>query len=274
MPTRKQLAEIKKLQHICESHEAIQLKLNWDMLRTREENENADFFHYKNGELVGFLGLYGFGNKIELCGMVHPQFRRKGIFSNLLANSMKIISKLNYTTILLNAPSESATAKAFLEKFPCEYAITEYQMKWSAADLNLNRDVTLRKAELADFDTEIQLDVQCFGFCETDAKQYNERTKHDETQQFYMIDYHENTVGKLRIGHIDGEAWIYGFAVLPQFQGMGIGRKALSNSVIEENRNGYPIFLEVEAKNLHALRLYESCGFKTFHSQDYYILKK
>ncbi|WP_099156690.1 GNAT family N-acetyltransferase [Virgibacillus ndiopensis] len=274
MLTTKQLKDIEELQRICDSRDKIQLKLNWDMLRTREDNENNDFFHYENGELVGFLGLYGFGSKIEICGMVHPHYRRKGIFSRLLTVSMKLITKHDNTTILLNAPSASFTAQNFLEKYPCRYTFTEYQMKWVTTDLLSDEEVTLRKAKPDDLDSEVRLDVLCFGFSETDAKQYNERIKNDETQQFYMIDYHKKNVGKLRIAHTDGEAWIYGFAVLPQFQGMGIGRKALSKSIILENRKGYPIFLEVEAKNSHALGLYESCGFQIFHSQDYYKVEK
>ncbi|MFS0658872.1 hypothetical protein AB1L07_08555 [Niallia alba] len=37
-----------------------------------------------------------------------------------------------------------------------------------------------------------------------------------------------------------------------------------------EEAKGLPIFLEVEAKNARALKLYESCGFKSYHAQDYY----
>ena len=73
---------------------------------------------------------------------------------------------------------------------------------------------------------------------------------------------------------MNGDSWIYGFAVFPELQGKGIGRKALSKVVKMENEKGLSIFLEVEAKNAHALRLYESCGFKRFHSQDYYKLNE
>jgi ribosomal protein S18 acetylase RimI-like enzyme len=37
-----------------------------------------------------------------------------------------------------------------------------------------------------------------------------------------------------------------------------------------ERQKGLPVFLEVEAENAHALKLYEVCGFKSYHSQDYY----
>jgi ribosomal protein S18 acetylase RimI-like enzyme len=87
-----------------------------------------------------------------------------------------------------------------------------------------------------------------------------------------MIEWEGKSVGKMRISHTDGEAWIYGFAVHPDFQGRGIGRKALINVVLEQHQNGFPVFLEVEAKNANALKLYEACGFRAYHSQDYYVM--
>ena len=38
-------------------------------------------------------------------------------------------------TILLNAPTESQTAKEFLKNIPCSLAMVEYQMKWQKMEL-------------------------------------------------------------------------------------------------------------------------------------------
>ncbi|MGV2806599.1 GNAT family N-acetyltransferase, partial [Clostridium perfringens] len=80
----------------------------------------------------------------------------------------------------------------------------------------------------------------------------------------------EETVGKLRVSREDGQAWIYGFSILPEYQGRGIGRKALRQVVKEQSSAGFTVHLEVETRNDHALRLYESVGFKSVHVQDYY----
>ncbi|MDM5200680.1 hypothetical protein QUF79_21915 [Fictibacillus enclensis] len=84
MELQQQLSEIKKLQQQCQAEENLQLKLNWDMLEQRDGNRKEDFFHYEEGELCAFLGIYGFGSKAELCGMVLPACRRKGVFTKLL----------------------------------------------------------------------------------------------------------------------------------------------------------------------------------------------
>ncbi|MEH7343505.1 GNAT family N-acetyltransferase [Bacillus sp. JJ1532] len=268
MLTSKQLTDIKELQQACEASESFELKLNWDMLKTRTGKDKEDFFYYEDEKLVGFIGLYGFGNKVEICGMVHPDFRRKGIFTGLYQVALHEVKEKGYRKVLLNAPTNSKSAKGFLETVSCNYSLSEYQMKWEETELNISEDVTLKLSAPDDFELEVQLEVQCFGFEEEEARAFN--TQRFDDDQYLIILFNGKAVGKIRVSHLDGEAGIYGFAVLPEFQGNGIGRKALTNIVIKEHKAGFPIFLEVEAKNAHALRLYESCGFRAYHSQDYY----
>lgn len=272
MLTKEELKNIKSLQKTCEKEGNLQLKLNFDMLESRSEMRKEDFFHYEDGMLVGFLGSYYFGNKVEICGMVHPDYRRRGIFSNLLKEALEEAKKREARTILLNAPNESQSAKEFLKNVPCTLAMVEYQMKWEKPlDILDDPAVTVRPSiSEEDVEAEIQLDVQCFGLNEKEARQYKLETKDLDTDKRLMIEAEGRIAGKMRLSEMNGESWIYGFAVFPELQGKGIGRKALSKVVKMQDEKGFEIFLEVEAKNAHALGLYESCGFRSYHSQDYY----
>ncbi|MFJ7727379.1 GNAT family N-acetyltransferase [Neobacillus sp. NPDC097160] len=271
MLTGKQLNDIKALQEVCENEGGFQLKLNFDMLKNREENNKEDFFHYEDERLVGFLGSYGFGNKVELCGMVHPDYRRRGIFSRLLQMGLVEAENQNRKTVLLNAPTDSQSAKAFLKNIPCTFSVAEYQMKWQKTELIEDPAVTLRPSfSNDDREAEIQLEVLGFGLNESEAREMNQRIREISSDQRLIIEANGITAGKMRVSETNGEAWIYGFAIFPELRGKGIGRKALSKVVKMEDQKGLPIFLEVEAKNAHALGLYESCGFRSYHSQDYY----
>lgn len=278
MLSKNQLKDIEKLQRYCEKNVPFQLKLNWEMLQGRASDEKHDFFHYVNDDLVGFLGLYGFGSKIEICGMVKPEYRRQGIFTKLFKEALHVINEGNYEEILLNTPASSSSGKAFVMKQSCQYTMTEHQMKHTGQGKQSNevhkddKNLVLRGAVAADLDTEVHLDVSCFGFSEDEAKQYNERIKQDPTQQFYMIDYNLMTIGMIRVAHYNNEAWIFGFAISPKHQGQGYGKKTLLKIIKQEQENGYPLFLEVETQNAHALKLYEACGFRSYQSQDYYAL--
>jgi ribosomal protein S18 acetylase RimI-like enzyme len=271
MLTKEKLYEIKALQEICEKEGRLQLKLNFDMLESRTGNRKEDFFYYEDGKLVGFLGSYYFGNKVEICGMVHPNYRRRGIFSKLLEDALEEAEKREARTILLNAPTESESAKQFLKRIPCSLSMVEYQMKWQKTELSEDPSVTVRPSYSdEDLEAEIQLDVQCFGLDEKEARQYKQETKDLDSDLRLIIEAVGRIAGKIRLSEMNGEAWIYGFSIFPELQGKGIGRKALSKVVKMEDQKGLSIFLEVEAKNAHALKLYESCGFISYHSQDYY----
>lgn len=271
MLTHEELAAIKVLQEICEEEGGFHLKLNDDMLNSRDGNEKEDFFHYEDGVLVGFLGTYGFGNKVELCGMVHPDFRRKGIFSKLMKLALDELKKRDFDTILLNAPTASLSAKEFLKTIPCSFAVAEYQMKWQKTELVEDPVITIRSSTTPeDFEAEVKLEVDGFEFTEEEAREFNLKIKENSMDQFLIIEANGQIAGKMRVAEANGEAWIYGFVIFAELRGKGIGRKALSKVVQTEDQKGLSVFLEVEAKNAHALGLYESCGFRSYHSQDYY----
>lgn len=271
MLTKEELQAIKELKDICENIDNCQLKLNFDMLENRTGKTREDYFHYDEGKLVGFLGSYGFGNKVEICGMVHPNFRRRGIFTKLLTECITDLKTRNVNTVLLNAPTDSQSAREFLRSISCSFSMSEYQMKWQKTELFLDTSVSLRPSvSLEDFEAEVQLDILAFGLEEHEAREYNKQVKEFNTEQQYIIETCGKTAGKMRVAEDNGEAWIYGFAIFPELQGKGIGKMALLKLVTMESHKGLDIFLEVEAKNAHALRLYQSCGFRSYHSQDYY----
>ncbi|KAF0826185.1 GNAT family N-acetyltransferase [Cytobacillus firmus] len=149
MLTKKQLDDIRSLQQISEETENIELKLNWDTLKSRPADEKN--LHYgKSGKLLGYLALYNFGGTVELCGMVHPYHRRKGIFTSLFNEAVKQLTKAR--KLLINAPASSESAKGFIKSSPCTYSFSEYQMKChkSAEIGTINHEVTMRKAVSSD----------------------------------------------------------------------------------------------------------------------------
>lgn len=269
MLTTQQLIDIEQLQKECESHDHVQLKLNWEMLRERTSDQ-MDYLQYEHGELVAFLGLYAFGSAVEVCGMVKPSERRKGYFQRLFDHAMEHIKRSGYKKILLNAPAGSDAAKSFLNKQGVKYAFSEHQMKWQECPLEETSGLVLRKATINDYEMSVRISVQAFGMDEEDASVMESKTFADHTDM-RMIVVNEETVGKLRISREEeGQAWIYGFSILPEYQGKGIGRQVLRQVIKEQSAAGYSVHLEVETKNEHALGLYESVGFKVVHTQDYY----
>lgn len=269
MLTTQQLQDIEQLQKECENHDHLKLKLNWEMLKKRESNQ-LDFLHYENDSLVGFLGLYAFGSTAEVCGMVKPSERRMGHFQRLFQEGMKTAKQNKYKKILLNAPAKSDEAKAFLNKQAAKYAFTEHQMEWQERSLEEVNGITLRQSKADDLNMRVRLSVEGFSVPEEDALAMERSIDGDKDTDMLMIEVNDETVGKIRVSQEDGQAWIYGFSILPEHQGQGIGRKVLRRIIQDQSSAGRSVHLEVETKNDHALGLYLSVGFKAVHAQDYY----
>ncbi|MNC10866.1 ribosomal-protein-alanine N-acetyltransferase [compost metagenome] len=279
MTTADTLKDIEELQLRCEQYEGISLKLNWDMLRHSPEAGGAEWLvTYEEDVLVGFIGLYGFGSEMEVCGMVRPGYRRRGIFTSLWERAQTIIKRNNITTLLLNAPAASLSASGFLKTLPLVFDHAEYQMKWDATAMahgaaeasSAAGNVILRPAREDEAPILIELDRDGFDMTEEDAAEMFELQKHEALQEHIMIEMNGQPAGKMRLWTENNETWIFGLTVDKKLRGLGIGRSALQQTIERERRNYNGVNLEVSLDNPNALKLYESCGFVILNKQDYY----
>ncbi|RIW35100.1 GNAT family N-acetyltransferase [Bacillus salacetis] len=273
MLTEQQLKDIEKLQEVCEEHGCYRLKLNDDMLRSRTHNKD-DYFYYERDVLIGYLGLYGFGSSYELCGMVHPDFRRRGIFSSLFHQAVSSLKERRINKLLINSPGSSLTGKAFTSSLPAPYSFSEYQMKWKPRDLEpVNEDIQLAPVTKEDRGLILELDYLCFNVGRDDSMEFMEHVQQEAGNSSFVIKYKGRKSGKIHIQREQDRSYIFGFAVHPSLQGRGIGSAVLAKTVHTESMAGRSIYLEVAAKNDNALKLYEKAGFVSYQVQDYFVFE-
>ncbi|MGN7761874.1 GNAT family N-acetyltransferase [Paenibacillus sp. 22594] len=279
MTTADTLKDIEQLQQRCEQYEGISLKLNWDMLRMSPESGGAEWLvTYEEEELIGFIGLYGFSSEMEICGMVRPGFRRRGIFTSLWERAQSIIKRNNIKTLLLNAPASSASATGYLKTLPLAFNHAEYQMKWDGASVpkgsveasSAAGTIVLRPARQEDADILVELDCGGFDMSREDAAEVYAQQMNDHQQEQIVIEMNGQPAGKMRLWTENNETWIYGFTVDKKLRGLGIGRSALLQTIERERHNYNGVNLEVALDNPNALKLYESCGFVILNKQDYF----
>lgn len=277
MPTAETLKDIKELQQRCEEYEGISLKLNWDMLsQTSAFGDCESLVTYEDELLVGFLGLYNFGSEMEVCGMVRPGYRRRGIFTSLWNQAQTIIKRKNVSTLLLNAPAASSSGTAFLQSLPLHFHHAEYQMKWdegslsSAETSSATGTVLLRPAQADETHILIKLDCGGFDMTSEEAVKYYDLQNQEGAEEHIMIEMDGQPVGKMRLWTENNESWICGLTVNEKLRGQGIGRSALLQTIERERKNYNGVNLEVSLDNPNALKLYESCGFVVQNKQDYF----
>lgn len=272
-------AAVETLQHLVERHDGIALKLNWDTLLSRPEDSAADLVEFRDGQLVAFLGLYPFGNTLEVCGMVHPDYRRLGIFSSLLRRGLNSDTLASYSTILLNAPGNSETGRKCLATFPCRFDFSEYQMRYDGESVLAGLPpsgslVALRQAGEADRPLLSRLDQEGFGLTAEETRHFYAALNAEEIGRNDLIVHEGELVGKICVSRREREAWIYGFVVSALRRGQGIGSAALRQVINRERTGGFEVWLEVALNNPGAKKLYEQAGFQVYRSQDYYAFMR
>lgn len=271
-----EIGEIQHLADLCNQHEGLDLKLNWGILHERPTDEINDFLYYADGQLVGFLALFSFNSQEgEISGMVHPAYRRRGIFSTLFAAVTQECRSRGLSTLLLIVEQASAAGQAFARRLSATYDHSEYKMVLEEPRLpnTYNKRLQIRAARSEDVHTLSHITAQAFNMPENEVDWYTKSTISQPSHRYYVGEIDGVVIGKIDVRLSEEAALIMGFAVLPEHQGKGYGRQMLAYTVREIFSSGQQnIWLEVSAENKQALSLYQSCGFKETGSYDYYRL--
>lgn len=278
----KYINDIAELEKTCESFEKLQMKMNWDMLKNRSPLQNNDFLCYEDDKLIGFLGLYDIQDQcqeIEITGMVHPDYRRQGIFKELFENAKQKCTDLKVERILLVSERSISAAAAFVKSTGAEYYNSEFSMLFndSSVPQYTQAGIKLRNPLNKDDLKLSRLDKLCFGYGlaeEEDGDGQGTDIVSDSYSTTLLAELDNKFIGKIGLMKENGKGYIFGFAVEPELRGKGYGREILSLSLSKLLSEGIKeVLLEVAVKNDRALLLYKSCGFKEITVYDYHILE-
>ena len=275
--SRARIAEIEQLALLCNRYEHLDMKLNWDVLNSRPGNETNDFLYYDNGLLAGYLSLFSFSaNEGELSGMVHPAYRRQGIFGQLAVAARAECQQRNISNLMLIVEQASQSGMAFVKQLMLSLHHAEYKMVLELLQTapHANPYLQLRPAIPTDGAMLAHITARAFDMSEHEVNWYTENVIKRSDRQYYLGMLNGVCIGKVEVIFDTHEAIICGFGVLPEYQGYGYGRQILVRTVQEILAKGpYKISLEVEIGNEHALSLYKACGFKVTSCYLYYLLK-
>lgn len=296
---------INKLQEQCSDEDKTALKLELDYKRglTLENGKNSssrnmnEFMFFAGKQLIGYVGICSFGNvgaPLEMNGMVHPEYRRQGVFSKLSELVIAEWRGRNSSTMLLLSDRKSISGQSFIKGTGAQYKHSEYEMYLQKSnEESLQRQlcgVTFRKATNADareimrqnaiyFNDEFQKLIDTEKDNKSDsafAEAENILPEEEEKRGMitYLAEKDHQIIGKVNLQLTSNIGAIYGLGVLPEHRGKGFGRTILMMAIeklIKENAN--EIMLQVVIENSNALNLYKSCGFVERATMDYYEIK-
>lgn len=274
-----QRASVEALLAECNQYEQIKLILNLEPadLGFEATAENVDqFLAYDQGDLIGFARLDGWSDP-ELCGVVAPYHRRKGVGRSLVGAAQDECRRRGIVQILLICDEAGESGKAFAAAVGATLSYAEYRMQLDPATIDRSRprDPTLRlqpaTAEDANLLTRIQ--SAAFGDSEDVVRPHVINGLQQANRQYLLGLLDDQPVGMLRLGRYEHETDVTAFGVLPEHQGHGYGRQMLLDAIDLLLAEGWSrIMIDVVIENRNALKLYQSCGFRPITTYGFYHL--
>ncbi len=272
-----ELAEVEALVAFCKMHDGIDLALLLEIMKDRSGNDVNDFLYYSDGKLVGALSLENFGTEEkEMTGLVHPVYRRRGIFTALVNAAKEEAKARGIHELIFVCDRFSHSGQAFVAAIGATYDFSEHRMMlmdFQERDPATYKErITLRPATMEDADILSYVSATSFGESERRTREHLEKDILHPRRRYYLALLDNEPVGcfNLWLGDTIG---IYAFCILPQYRRRGFARQMLERIIrLVRAETDQPITLEVDTTNTSAYMLYRSCGFKEYTTDGYYIL--
>jgi len=274
--TAAEMTAVNKLIRICSEHDKTHESIDISVNAAYTCEPSVKLFHTARSgkELVGAAALFiPTPEEAEISGFVHPSYRKKGIFKKLLSKAEEELSAFNIPSLLFVCNDQSESGLLMLKKAEIPYDFTEYSMKLDTGIAYQKTGITLKRAFKKSVDEFIDLNVKIFNGSAANARMMLENTFQSEDRHCYAFLHDNSVVGMGCIAYTKPEdtAFIFGFGVLPECRGKGLGKLALYELAHYIHSNyKKSAGLEVNSRNQAALSLYTSLGFKTESAYHYY----
>jgi ribosomal protein S18 acetylase RimI-like enzyme len=274
--TAAEISAVSKLIRTCSAHDKTHESIDISVNAAYTCNPSLRLFYTARAgkELIGVTALFiPTLKEAEISGFVHPSYRRKGVFKTLLAQAEAELSAFNFPSLLFVCNNQSRSGLQMLKNAEIPYDFTEFSMKLDTDITYCKTGVTLKKAYKNSVNEFVDLNKNIFKETAENALMMLESTFQSEDRHCYSIHHNNSVIGMGCIAYTKSEhaAFIFGFGILPEYRGKGLGKLALCELVHFIHTNyKKPAGLEVNSRNQAALSLYTSMGFKTESAYHYY----
>ncbi|KEO83718.1 GNAT family N-acetyltransferase [Tumebacillus flagellatus] len=270
-----EIEEIAQLEQRCNDAEQIEVRAGVKSLANRPTDGIWDVVCRAGEALVGYLCFYTFdGKTAEVIAMVHPDFRRQGVFRAMLERAREAMQQRGIQDVLFVVPGRSLSGTAVMERMGCVFHEAEFGMSFAREPQAFARNEHLQLRPVStpdDLDALVICLSQGFGDSKENTRLLLQNTNTPDRMS-YLARLDGEPVGGIRVQRErDGHAAVFGFALLPRFQGQGLGRQILTDTVQMLRSEGRrEIELDVVTENERGLHLYQTCGFDIAAEYRYY----
>ena len=278
--TGEQAQKARALRDLCNRHDGLDLKLGISASYHSPNSEPYAFLCMADGALVGFCTLDGGdGPELELCGMVDPAYRRRGIGRALLREALgSARRRLAVIRVLVICEDASAAGRAFVAAAGGKHSFSENRMETTTPPARTTpQRLSVLPAGLDDAPDLARIISASFGQSDDHMAEEIARDMAQTSERYYLArlgDSGDTSVGAFKIFVDRPKAYIYAFGVLPDHRRQGYGREILEDIIPRLFDEGWTaVGLEVDADNTPAQALYRAVGFHDVTVYGYYALE-
>jgi ribosomal protein S18 acetylase RimI-like enzyme len=251
-------ADVDGLRRACEAAQPLDLKVELD--EADHLARPTHFLAVSGDEVIGYAGITP-GDEAEVCGMVHPSWRRRGVGTALLAGILGAALVLERARILVICEEAGPLAGAWMRRLGANLDSSERRMvvRMSSSDeasTTTDTPLQIRPATDADHDPVVALLGEEFS-------------DHPDERRIIGTDGGD-VVGTLRLTESSHRTMIYGLVIDEGRRGTRLGTRMLAAVMAQLRAEGVAeVGLEVDPDNTPAVRLYERFGFETVTTYRY-----
>ena len=274
-----EVTAISALRDRCNRVDGLDLKLELEARRDdADPGQVSAFLYYEDAVLVGCCTLDG-RTEVEICGMVDPEERHRGIGRALLAAAKAECMRRGTRRILLICEDASAGGKAFVAAHGGHLLFAEHRMELETLvpqtpGRSSMEPVEIRVAQRSDLEPLAHAQAAIFADSVDYVRWSIERDMDDPNTVFYLaLAKGLRPISSLKVIFAPPRAFIYAFGVVPEERGHGYGGLMLTQVIELLQAAGWrKVALEVEVDNAPALALYTARGFHITTTYGYYEL--
>jgi ribosomal protein S18 acetylase RimI-like enzyme len=264
---------VARLQQDCEAAEPIDLKIELD--EADRAGQPIHFLAEADGDVIGY-GAITAGAEAEVCGMVLPDWRRRGVATALLGEVRAAARRLERQSFLVICEDSGPIALGWMRRAGATAAAAERRMtvrldgrSRPSAPPSAGSGASIELRVASDGDRTALIGLLREGFSET-VEQVGRRIDTAPTEETLVATDEGVVVGTVRITQTPRRSMIYGFVIDAERRGRRLGTRMLAAVLDRLRADGViEVGLEVNPENAPAVRLYEAFGFETVTTYRY-----
>lgn len=230
-------------------------------------------FTYEDEGLKALLSVFAPGrDEVEVSALVHPDFRRQGLFKALLKDAAASCSSFGYEKGLFVCRCDSKTGQEVMKRWDKNIDHSELQMSCiSPAGRCDIPDLEVAEARAEDIDELADLGAAAFGMDREAEKGMLKNSLDADNRIQFAAKRQGRFVALCAASVTEGKLMIFGLGVHPDERRKGYARATLRAMAKEAAKRAISeLCLDVDADNPNAIALYRSFGFEETGCTDYF----